>query len=65
MLGTANFSSCQHLLQGFFVKIKYDLRGIKKDQSKRKKEKSFLFYTFLLLLFYFQKIYPSNRSHKI
>ncbi|RWX48987.1 hypothetical protein VU00_12972 [Candidatus Electrothrix marina] len=24
MLGTANFSSCQHLLQGFFVKIKYD-----------------------------------------
>jgi hypothetical protein len=36
MLGTANFPSCQHLLQGFFTKIKYDSKGIKKRYGQMK-----------------------------
>ncbi|MCI5166318.1 MAG: hypothetical protein D3903_09525 [Candidatus Electrothrix sp. GM3_4] len=51
MLGKANFSSCQHLLQGFFTKIKYDSRGIKKRSKQVKIEKIFLFR--MVSLFYF------------
>jgi len=47
MLGTANFFSCQHLLQGFFTKIKYDLRGIKKKSEHVEKIKNlFILYSF-------------------
>ena len=65
MLGAANFPSCQHLLQGFFAKIKYDLREIKKKIKVSEKRKNlFILYSFTFSFLSFQKIYLSSRSQQ-